>query len=185
MNKNFTTALTEICDMMAAQKLPRWNDFPDLDLYLDQVISLANRYLGGYPGYSVNSLNETVIANYVKAGVLPAPVQKNRFTRTHLSHLVMVSILKASLPLAAIQALFSCEPAETSDEAFYNRFCDLFESIDLAVANAERAMIDEKGADLSPLTAIYDAALRAQAEQTLATKLFHILFPNGTGITAE
>ena len=31
---------------LAAQRLPRWDELPDIDLYLDQVLTLLDKYLG-------------------------------------------------------------------------------------------------------------------------------------------
>lgn len=176
MNRNFSSALLEICDLLATQKLPRWRDLPDLDLYMDQVLALINRYLGGYPTFDSKGLTASMVNNYVKMGVLPAPVQK-KYSRTHLSRLIMTCILKPTLPISSIQMLISSEPDSLSEEEFYDRFCDLFESTDLAVASSEREVLGETGMCLSPLDSIYYAALRAQAEQTLASRLFSALFP--------
>ena len=33
---------------LAAQRLPRWDELPDIDLYLDQVLTLLDKYLGPF-----------------------------------------------------------------------------------------------------------------------------------------
>lgn len=176
MNKNFSAALAEICDLLASQTLPRWQELPDLELYMDQVLALINRYLGGYPGFDNKGLTASMVNNYVKMGVMPPPTQK-KYNRTHLSRLIIICILKSTLPISSIQMLIDCEPESTEEEMFYDRFCDLFESTDLAVASSERELLNAGGMDISPLDSIYYAALRAQAEQMLATRLFSALFP--------
>lgn len=173
MNKNFFSALSEICDVLAAQKLPRWEELPDFELYMDQVLAIINRYLSGYPTFEGKGLTASMVNNYVKMGVLPPPERK-KYSRVHIARLIMICILKPSLPIASIQMLITCDPDDTPDEIFYDRFCDLFEQTDLAVASSERNLLNGEG--MRPLDTIYYAALRAQAEQTLASRLFSVLF---------
>ena len=33
---------------LAAQRLPRWDELPDIDLYLDQVLTLLDKYPVSY-----------------------------------------------------------------------------------------------------------------------------------------
>ena len=44
-------SISEICALVSGLRLPRWQDLPDLELYMDQVLSLVSRYLGSYPGF--------------------------------------------------------------------------------------------------------------------------------------
>ena len=49
--------------------LPRWAELPDLELYMDQVLSLIERYLGSDPGFDRRGLTASMVNNYVKLGV--------------------------------------------------------------------------------------------------------------------
>ena len=65
-------------------KLPRWNDLPSIDLYLDQVLSLLDEYLGEYlelDGKKV--MTKTMINNYAKNDLLPPPVKK-KYSKEHM-----------------------------------------------------------------------------------------------------
>ena len=68
--------LANLCAHIAEQRLPRWNALPDLELYMDQVLSLMERYLGNYPGFDRKGLTAAMVNNYVKLGVMPPPVKK-------------------------------------------------------------------------------------------------------------
>ena len=46
MTEQTNAPLSEICAQFQELKLPRWNDLPDLELYMDQVLALIGRYLG-------------------------------------------------------------------------------------------------------------------------------------------
>lgn len=155
--------LTAVCAQLQAQRLPRWREMPDLELYMDQVLGLVGRYLGTYPGFDEKGLTAAMVNNYVKLGALPPP-QKKRYGRSHLARLLMICLLKPSLPIAAIRDLLDAA-ARQDEGAFFDGFCALFEEAGGAAAAAcERS-------DAGTETAILRAALRAQAEQALALKL--------------
>ncbi len=82
--------------------LPNWDDFPSIDLYMDQVVALLNEYLSIFiapkGGMQITS---TMINNYVKLKTIPAPVKK-RYSRIHLAYLVMVCILKQTHSMSTI-----------------------------------------------------------------------------------
>ena len=157
----------------AQLSLPRWGDLPDLELYMDQVLSLMERYLGAYPVPDGRGLTASMVNNYVKQGVMPPPVKK-KYTREHLAHLIIICILKASLPIAVIQGMIAAELENAPADVVYDRFCALFERTGEAVAASLRQLSPERDA-LGP---IWHAAMRAQAEQALALKLYDGLRPD-------
>ncbi|MCC8357226.1 MAG: DUF1836 domain-containing protein [Oscillospiraceae bacterium] len=185
MNEASDALFTQICRQMAGQTLPRWDDLPDLDLYMDQVLSLVDHYLGDYPGFDEKGLTASMVNNYVKLKVVPAPVRK-RYTRTHLAHLIIICVLKPCLSITFIQQLLSCELAHAGMQeadweqehfgALYDRFCDIFEQSVHAVAQAAETALPAPEQDSALPQAVYYAALRAQAEQALATKYLSALF---------
>ncbi len=159
----------EICGLLREHRLPKWNEIPELDYYMDQVLALVDRYLGDYPGYDKKGLTASMVNNYVKMGVLNPP-QKKRYSRTHLAQLLMICILKTSLPIAAVKNLL--DGIGNDRESFYNRFTELFSETNAETADALLAGQIEK----APVTACR-AALRAQAEQALAVRLCSELPP--------
>ena len=161
--------MDQIRNAAPEQKLPRWNELPDLELYMDQVIALVRRYLDGYPSVGGKSLTPAMVNNYVKQGVLPAPKGK-KYTKQHLAHLLAICILKASLPIASIRQVIARELEQNTEAETYDCFCDLLEE---AGRNAAQAL----AAEADPMTALYRAALRAQAEQATAWNLCGELFP--------
>ena len=56
-----TLTLTEICALLGEHKLPSWQDLPEIELYMDQVLSLVERYLGGYPGFDDRGLTASMV----------------------------------------------------------------------------------------------------------------------------
>ena len=148
-----------------AAKLPRWEELPDLELYMDQVLALIERYLGSCAGFDRKGLTASMVNNYVKLGVMPPPVKK-RYTRVHLAYLVMICLLKSSLPIEVIKKLLLRSIEQQSESAVYDDFCEKFEA---TARHAADAACDAGLAD------VYTAALRAQAEQAAALRLCETL----------
>ena len=146
--------LTEICVKLGEHRLPSWQELPELELYME-------RYLRGYPGFDERGLTASMVNNYVKQGALPPP-QKKRYSREHLAKLLVICLLKTSLPISAIHQLMG----EEDIEHFYFSFCELFSDVNREIAEAYRGSADEAATVVQ-----CKAALRAQAEQALASHL--------------
>ena len=166
MDEHFNEQVADFCGQLMDQKLPRWEDIPDLDLYMDQVLNLTRRYLKSCPGSEDNCVTSSMVNNYVKAGLLPPPYRK-RYTTEHVALLLMICILKNSLPIAMIKKIFDDRYARDERLAdFYNGFCDKFEKISEATVSGHLSAVNDSVTDI-----ILSAALRAHAEQSLALNL--------------
>ena len=65
-------------------KLPRWEELPAIDLYIDQVVSLLNEWLDFIPRSTDEQvITKTMINNYVKHGLVEAP-KKKKYTRYYI-----------------------------------------------------------------------------------------------------
>ncbi|MEG2436073.1 MAG: DUF1836 domain-containing protein, partial [Ruthenibacterium sp.] len=62
---------------LAEYHLPRWNELPDMDLYMDQVIGQLDKYLAVLSTPDTEHfITASMINNYVKLRLVPAPVKK-------------------------------------------------------------------------------------------------------------
>ncbi|MGI6004097.1 MAG: DUF1836 domain-containing protein [Christensenellales bacterium] len=112
---------------MESYRLPRWNDLPDLDLYMDQVVSLIERTLKVFSfSEQERMITPAMINNYVKLGIVPPP-QKKRYSREHVARLIMLSLLKQVLSISQINQLLRHQENGDISRA-YNAFCDNHES---------------------------------------------------------
>ena len=169
MDEQTRERLAAACRELEAQRLPRWRELPDLELYLDQVLELTARYLGAWPAFDRKGLTASMVNNYASTGALSKP-EKKRYSRRHLAQLLVICVLKNSLPIAAIRTLLHREMPEGGEEAFYDGFCACFES-----AGAEAArQAEARQEGVSPALR---SALLAQAEQALALRLCAVLYP--------
>ena len=110
--------------------LPRWNEIPEIDLYIDQVVSLLENYLSNY----IKSDNEkddkivtkTMINNYVKHGVINPPINK-KYNREHIAYLFVIFILKQIYSIEEIKKLITLGIKTSPAAQAYNRFCSELE----------------------------------------------------------
>lgn len=144
-----------------AASLPSWDEIPDLDLYMDQVLSLLKRYLGSIQQSDEKGITSSMINNYVKQGVMPAPAKK-RYTREHIVYLIMIYILKSALTMVQIRTLFGQELSVKSLEELYTAFCEQYRK------TAEEASARYRDTVSDPLTASTNAAIRAYIEQSVS-----------------
>lgn len=85
-------------------RLPAWAELPEIELYMDQVVSIVERALAPLPDGEGKTVTATMINNYVKQKVLPPPVRK-RYGPGHLAALFIICILKRVLNMAEIKTL--------------------------------------------------------------------------------
>ncbi len=84
---------------------PTWDMLPDIDLYMDQVLALAEKYFGVFSDSKDGGITSSMLNNYVKQKVVPAP-DKKRYNKEHLARFLMICILKRVLSIAKIKTLF-------------------------------------------------------------------------------
>lgn len=84
---------------------PRYAEFPQVDLYMDQVLQVLEQALAPFdPPGREKLLTSTMVNNYVKQNLLPPPCKK-RYGRDHLAYLLMICVLKQVLPIGDIYQL--------------------------------------------------------------------------------
>ncbi len=107
-----------ILNALAGCQPPAWELLPDFGLYMDQLLTFVERSLpglGSFPG-----LTAAMINNYVKAGLLDKPAGK-KYSRDSIAQLMMICLLKQSLPQDNIRQLLH-EGGGQSTEEIYTAF---------------------------------------------------------------
>lgn len=95
----------------------RWEQIPDLGLYMDQVITFMDRQCAVLYGPQEHVLTRAMVNNYVKMGLVTRPVDK-KYSRESLSQLLMVCTLKQALSTEGIKQLLALEPGQTQQELY-------------------------------------------------------------------
>ena len=103
--------------------IPRWNELPEIDLYLDQVVNYIEKYLGQYNANKEDKIiTKTMINNYVKQGIMPAPTKK-KYNREHIAYLIVICVLKQVYSISDIGKLIALTIQYFDLSKAYNRFC--------------------------------------------------------------
>ena len=101
--------------------LPAWDDLPSIELYMDQVITLLGDYLILLGGEK--SITQPMINNYVKLGIMPAPVKK-RYSKKHLVFLIIICFLKQTLSMELIKKIIPADSSEEEIKEIYTSFTE-------------------------------------------------------------
>lgn len=105
---------------------------PAIDLYMDQILIFLNTHLGGGNVHDEDKiLTKTMINNYTKKKLLPAP-HKKKYSKEHIYLLTLIYYLKNILTIEEIQDLitpltttFFEGNASISIEEIYHKIYDL------------------------------------------------------------
>lgn len=103
--------------------IPLWDGLPVIDLYMDQVIILLNRYLGVIKNNDSgeDTITKNMINNYVKMKAVPAPVRK-KYSREHIACLLIVCIMKQVFNISMIKDIMPDFDDEQQIKDTYNDF---------------------------------------------------------------
>ena len=108
-------------------KLPRWNELPSVDQYLEQVLSLLDEWLADYLAPDGgNVLTRTMGNTYVKLKYIPAPENK-KYDRLTIACLVVIALMKPVYTIEEISRLIRLGIDFKDAEFSYDQFCDMIE----------------------------------------------------------
>ncbi|MCI9272913.1 MAG: DUF1836 domain-containing protein [Clostridiales bacterium] len=117
--------LLEWAEQIKQYEAISWERMPEIDLYMDQVITYMDKQLHLFqPSENGKLLTSSMINNYVKDGLLPRPDHK-KYNREHLAGLMVIGILKQVLSIPDIAALFKALSDESSVEQLHDSFCSI------------------------------------------------------------
>lgn len=122
-------------------KLTKWEEMPDLGLYMDQVLVLMEKYIGNLFVDKENFLTPSMINNYVKLGVMSAPISK-KYSREHLVYLTIICLMKQALSISSIKNIIENELAKITINELYDKFCGYYEEYLTAIIKGENIHLD-------------------------------------------
>ena len=156
-----------------------WDRMPELELYMDQVITFMEKQLAFYRRNAQSkTLTPSMINNYVKEALLHRPVNK-RYNRTHLAELMVVSMLKPILTMADIADLKQAITLPSDAEALYATFSEAQAEAMRAVGQEVVQLCTAEAEHTSGRLALLamQLALRANAYRAAAEHLLELLAP--------
>ena len=105
--------------------LPRYQEIPDVGLYLEQ----AAKYIGNcLSPLGDTALTGSMISNYVKKGLIANPVKK-QYSRDQIAYLIFIAIAKSVLSLDGLAAFIRIQQQTYSLPKAYDYFVEEFESL--------------------------------------------------------
>lgn len=157
--------------------LPTWDELPDFELYMDQVISLVGRFLDLLPrdGTGESVITPSTINNYVRMKIMPAPVKK-KYTRIHLAYLIIICSLKQSLSISVVSRIIPMNISDDAVKEIYDRFVLRHRSISVLCAEQVKqsaaGVFDESSTDDLPVkNLVMDSAIYSNLYKLLTEKL--------------
>ena len=106
-------------------RLPRYQEIPDVGLYLDQT----SKYIASFLSPVLeSSLTPSMISNYVKKGLIDSPIQK-RYSREQIAYLFFIAMAKNVLSLDALCGFIMVQRQTYDLEVAYNYFVAEFENL--------------------------------------------------------
>ena len=163
-------------------RLPEWQELPQIDLYLDQVIALVNQFLGFfvYDPTEEKLLTPSMVNNYVKSRLIPPPVRK-KYGRKHIALLLMICTFKQSVSMAAMSNMLPGDDEELIRQE-YARFTMSYQRISRYVVQQAKASAEpifdasiDTGTEVSDL--VVGSSIAASFARLLAGKLIALRTP--------
>ena len=136
---------------------PRWEEFPDVELYADQVLSVVQKHVSFFEGELEMTFTSNMINNYVKQKIVKPPVNK-KYDRVHLAYFTVVCILKRFFTISEICEGIAYLMKSASVKELYNVFCDELEGAIKSTFDRERYPLRSSKEDTREIKIIRAAA---------------------------
>lgn len=105
--------------------LPRYQQIPDVGLYLEQT----TKYIAGYLApLQEGRITSSMISNYVKKGLIANPVKK-QYSRDHIAYLFFIAVAKSVLSLDALTGFIKLQQRTYTLPKAYDYFAEQFEGL--------------------------------------------------------
>ena len=102
---------------------PKWEDIPNIDLYLDQVLLYVNQVCAPISPDKDKGLTASMVNNYVKHGYLTKP-DKKKYQRKQIARLIAITTLKSVFSIQEIAQTLNSLQTQVSSDQLYDAFVD-------------------------------------------------------------
>ena len=169
MNVESNRMLESILESLSKMEYIKSSKIPDIDLYMDQVLTFMNGNLDNVKRHESDKvMTKTMINNYAKNHLLPAP-EKKKYTKEHIMVLMFIYYFKNVLSIGDIQSILN----PLTDRYFANGKELNLEKIYEEVFSLERGQIEQLK---ETLTKDYQRAGETFTEEAEEDKQFLQLF---------
>lgn len=155
-------------ERLEGERPVEWEGFPDIGLYMDQLINYMPRQLIHYGEGEV--LTSAMVNNYIKDGAMPRAEGK-RYSRTHLAYLTALCALKQVLSVKDAGLLLASAAQGQEPRGLYEQFCmELDRALDVTAGSLDPTAGEE---DLPGLA--LSLALRSYADKLACQRILELL----------
>lgn len=171
--KDLNEEILEWSKQFETYHLPRWNELPEIDYYMDQVIEYINGYVSVFSEDNTNLLTSTMINNYVKNGLVSSPIKK-KYSKKHIANLIVITIMKQVCVISQIKDAVLIQTKSDGEKEAYNFFCAEIEKSIVGIYSIVRdgkIVVDE---EVTLENMAVKSISQALANKILATKVVEI-----------
>ena len=115
----------EIANSIRNFRLPRYEEIPDVGLYLEQTAKYINGFLEPLPE---STLTASMISNYVKKRLIASPLRK-QYSREQIAYLIFIALAKNILSLDALANMVNLQQRTYDLPRAYEYFRQEFEGL--------------------------------------------------------
>lgn len=115
----------QVRQTVADFRLPRYQEIPNMGLYLEQATKYVGEYLAPLGDYT---LTPSMISNYVKKGLIASPVKK-QYGREQIAYLFFIAMAKSVLSLDALTGFIRVQQNSYPLSKAYDYFAVQFENL--------------------------------------------------------
>lgn len=164
-----TFAQSDRANQMRAYQLPRYRQLPEIDIYLDQLITILQQVLRPlFDEETQTCITASMINNYAKQGVICRPIKK-KYNRDHIAYLIFVAASKQVMSIGGIQKLIQIQLDTYPIDVAYDYFCTELEHALHAIFSNKELPPDSASAQTQE-TKLMRAAVSAIAHKIYLSK---------------
>ena len=119
----------QILESIRLFSLPRYEEIPNVGLYLEQTAKYISEYTSQLGDLAVTG---SMISNYVKKGLVANPVKK-QYSREQIAYLFFIAVGKSVLSMEDIRLLFQLQKESYTPQQAYDYFCTELQNVLLFV----------------------------------------------------
>ncbi len=105
--------------------LPKYEDIPNVGLYLDQTVKYINSYFESFDGMN---LTASMVSNYVKKGLVANAVKK-LYYREQIAYLFFIAVAKNVLSMENLNLFIAVQKQTYPVKVAYDYFCAELENV--------------------------------------------------------
>lgn len=123
--------------------LPRFEEIPNVGLYLEQTTKYIAEYLAPLQDGVITG---SMISNYVKKGLVANPVKK-QYNREQIAYLIFIAVAKSVLSMEDIRMLIHLQINTYTPQRAYDYFCEELHNVLFHVFGLKETLDNVGGAN--------------------------------------